>query len=396
MDGHQGHGAGVFRTGPQDQQERQDQQEGLDAVALERVAVAGRGGGGAGRRLLPPPEAIEAPRQAPAGEAAEPGDAGEASSWQFAAGDGIVPGLFAWAVLGTGRRYETWLAWSLSRWSAVVVKMLRKDSLTGSARRGLAREAGIAGTLSHPSIARLLEARVGEQEALPHIIYEYVEGPTLDAVMQEGPLAPSDVIRLGMQVAAALHYLHGRGVVHLDVKPGNIAIRDGRAILMDFDIALPTGAVRSRTKPRGTPCYMAPEQVRCLPASPSMDLWALGAVLYEAATGQVAFDVGEGPDRAYPQLTQPPGPLRVRNPRIPQALENVITALLQRDPARRPPTAVAVLAILAASLPAGEEGLWPAWADRLVPGAGPASRAPDPGSPPGACHIWVNGDRLGG
>jgi eukaryotic-like serine/threonine-protein kinase len=204
-----------------------------------------------------------------------------------------------------------------------------------------------------------------------------VEGPTLETVVEdEGPLAPSDVIRLGMQVAAALHYLHGRGVVHLDVKPGNMAIRDGRAILMGFDIALPTGGVRSRTKPRGTPCYMAPEQVCCLPASPSMDLWALGALLYEAATGEVAFDVdGEGSDRTYPQLTQPPGPLRARNPSIPEALENVILALLQRDPARRPPAAMAALAILAASLPAGEEGLWPAWADRLVQRAEPASRS---------------------
>jgi eukaryotic-like serine/threonine-protein kinase len=391
MDGHQGHGAGVLRKGPQDQQERQDQQEGLDAVALERVAMANRGGGGPGRCLLQPPEVIDATRRAPAGEAAEPGDAGEASSWQFAAGDRIVPDLFAWEVLATGRRYETWLAWSVSRWSAVVVKMPRKDSLTGSARRGLAREADIAGTLSHPSIVRLLEARVGEEEALPYIVYEYVEGPTLDAVIEEGPLAPPDVIRLGMQVASALHYLHGRGVVHLDVKPGNIAIRDGRAILMDFDIALPTGGVRSRTKPRGTPCYMAPEQVCCLPASPSMDLWALGALLYEAATAEVAFDVdGEGPDRTYPQLTQPPGPLRARNPSIPEALKNVIMVLLQRDPARRPPAAMAALAILAASLPVGEEGLWPAWADRLVPRAEPASRSspftPPAGPPAGLCR----------
>jgi eukaryotic-like serine/threonine-protein kinase len=375
MNGHQGHGAGLLRKGPQDQQKGQDQQEGLDAVALERVATADRGGGGPSRRL-PLPEVTDAPRRAPAAAAAESDDAGQASSWQFAPGEKIVPGLFAWAVLGAGRRHETWLAWNLPRWSAVVVKMPRKDSLTGSVRRGLAREADIAATLSHPSVVRLLDARVGEDESLPYIMYEYVEGPALEAVTEEGPLTPPDVVRLGMQVAAALHYLHGRHVVHLDIKPGNIAIRDGRAVLMDFDIALPIGAVRSRTQPRGTPSYMAPEQVRCHPAAPSMDLWALGVVLYEAATGEVAFDVdGEGSERTYPQLTQPPRPLRAGNPSIPKALQGVIVALLQRDPSQRPPTAMAALQILAASLPAGEEGLWPAWANYLIPQAEPTSQS---------------------
>ena len=377
MNGHQGHGAGLLGKRPQDQQEGQDKPQALHAVAVarNRVTTAGKGGGGPSRRL-PPAEATGAPDRALAGAAAESGDTGQASTWQFTPGEKIVPGLFAWAALGTGHRHETWLAWNLPRWSPVVAKMPRKDSLTGSARRGLAREAALAGTLSHPSIVRLLDAQAGAEEPLPHIIYEYVEGPTLETVIEEeGPLPPPDVIRLGMQIAAALHYLHGRGVVHLDVKPGNIAIRDGRAILMDFDIALPAGAVRSRTNPRGTPCYMAPEQVRCHPAAPSMDLWALGTVLYEAATGQVAFDAGtDASGRTYPQLTRPPRPPSAQHPSIPTALENLITALLQRDPDRRPPAAMAALPILAASLPAGEEGLWPTWADHLVTRAGAASR----------------------
>jgi serine/threonine protein kinase len=384
VNGHQGHGAGLLGKGPQDQQEGQDQPQALHAVAVarQRVTTAGEGGGGPSRRLLPPPEAAGAPDRAPASVAAESDNTDQASTWQFTPGEKIAPGLFAWAALGVGRRHETWLAWNLPRWSPVVAKMPRKDSLTGSARRGLAREAAIAEALSHPSIVRLLDARVGQDEAVPYIMYEYLEGPALEAVIgDEGPLTPPDVVRLGMQVAGALHYLHGRHVVHLDIKPGNIAIRDGRAILMDFDIALPTGAVRSRIQPSGTPCYMAPEQVRCLPAAPSMDLWALGAVLYEAATGQLAFDVGgEGSDRTYPQLTQPPRPLRAHNPSISTALENLVTALLQRDPPRRPPTAMAALQVLAASLPAGEEGLWPAWADRLLPqrnqGRDPTVRGP--------------------
>ena len=221
-------------------------------------------------------------------------DEGEpTSTWGFAPGDPIVPDLFAWDLLGSGRRHETWLAWSVSRWNHVVVKLPRQDSIVRSTREALEREAAIAGALSHPSIVRMLEAKVDLTDQLPYVVYEYVEGPTLDqALGMYGALAPPDAIRLGMQVASALHYLHGKGFVHLDLKPGNLGLRDGRAVLLDFDIALPIGVCRSEARPRGTPAYMAPEQVRCLPADPSMDLWALGAVLYETVTDAQAFDIG--------------------------------------------------------------------------------------------------------
>src|SRR5439155_25515713 len=103
------------------------------------------------------------------------------------------------------------------------------------------------------------------------------------------------------QIASVVHYVHGRGWVHLDVKPGNVSIRDGRAILMDFDISLPIGQVRSERRPRGTAAYMAPEQIRCGPAACSMDVFALGATLFEALTGRRAFEpTGEWPNRTYP------------------------------------------------------------------------------------------------
>lgn len=302
---------------------------------------------------------------------AQTGEDEESSSWGFMPGDRIAPDLFAWEVLGIGRRHETWLAWCASRWSAVVVKLPRQDRLSDGTLRALVRESDSAGSLFHPSIVRLLESRLEEGEPLPFIMYEYVEGPTLDVVIDDdGPLAPSDVIRLGMQIASALHYLHARGIVHLDVKPGNIAIREGRAVLLDFDIALPLGDVSPRTKPRGTPCYMAPEQVACLPAAPSMDLWALGGVLYEAATGEVPFEVeGEGSDRVYPQMNQDPVRPTARNPEIPGRLEDVIETLLGRDPGARPASAMEALRLLASSLPEEEESLWPTWADGFGPGA---------------------------
>src|SRR5204862_7503061 len=115
-------------------------------------------------------------------------------------------------------------------------------------------------------------------------------------------------------------------------------------------------------KPRGSAPFMAPEQIGCESAAPSMDLFALGAVLYEAATNTPAFEpVGEGLDRFYPQLEGDPAP-----PNLPACLEAAILRLLERDPDKRPPTAAAALALLAGALPDGEEGVWPGWADALL------------------------------
>jgi serine/threonine protein kinase len=113
---------------------------------------------------------------------------------------------------------------------------------------------------------------------------------------------------------------------------------------------------------------MAPEQIRGEPAVPSMELFALGATLYEAATDVIAFDfVTQESDRVCPQLSQRPALPRSIDATIPEALEHVIWALLDPDPQRRPPTAMATLALLAGALPPGEQGLWPEWATNIMP-----------------------------
>jgi serine/threonine-protein kinase len=216
---------------------------------------------------------------------------------------------------------------------------------------------------------------------VPYLVFEYVDGPTLDYVLDEqGRLAPADVMRLGMQLASTLHYIHGRGVVHCDLKPSNLALRNGRAVLIDFDIARQIGEGGTGTKAPGSVHYMAPEQIRGEPALPSMDLFALGATLYEAATDTIAFDSATADaGRVYQQLSQPPALPRAIDPAIPEALEHVIWALLDPDPHRRPPTAMAALALLAGALPPGEQGLWPEWATSIMPNtqtARPAVRLP--------------------
>ena len=148
-----------------------------------------------------------------------------------------------------------------------------------------------------------------------------------------------------------------------------MALRVDRISLLDFDIALPIGGQRSKTKPRGTRYYIPPEQIRCKPAHPTLDLFALGALLYEAASGQLAFDIdtddntsesGNRP-RQYRQLGEPIPSIAHLVPHIVPALAAVIDGLLAREPNRRPPSADAVITLLEDATPPAMHGVWPPW-----------------------------------
>jgi serine/threonine protein kinase len=287
-------------------------------------------------------------------------------SWNWAPGHELAPGLLAWALLGDGRRCETWLAWDLGRWCPVAVKLPRPGTSSARAVAALAQEAQVAASVAHPRIRRLLESRL--DQPLPHLVFEYVEGPTLDdALATDGPFHPVDVLLTGMQLAAALGHLHGLGLAHLDVKPGNVVLREGRPVLIDLGLARPLGEAPAGRHRRGSPPWMAPEQVRRLPASPAMDLFALGAVLFELATGTQAFEPRDhGPvGRRWPQLAGPPPSASGRNPEVPATLDRAVATLLAPDPSGRPATAGQVLALLAEAMPADaaeEDRLWPIWA----------------------------------
>jgi serine/threonine protein kinase len=263
----------------------------------------------------------------------------------------------AWAPLGGGRRCQTWLAWSPERWCPVVVKSPRPGlAADPDTRTDLAREAAMVGALAHPGVQRLYAAELADE--VPYLVFEYVEGPTLDSsIAADGPLPADEAVLLGLQVTAVLRYLHGTGVVHLDLKPSNVCLRDGRPVLIDFGIARASGQRRAKGAPKGSPPYMAPEQCRDEPATPATDLFALGAVLYEAVTGEHAFRPRRDADGwSYPQLTGSVGDL-------PGPLGGLVGWLLEADPAQRPADATTVLRELAGALPAGTEGAWPDWVD---------------------------------
>lgn len=266
----------------------------------------------------------------------------------------------AWAKLGDGYRFESWLAWDERRWTAVTVKLPRPDrTQMPRVRRALVDEARTLRALRHPGIQRLLEDHTTAD--IPHLVFEYVEGPTLaDLLDEEGALDPRDVCRLGMQLAAALHFAHEQGVVHLDVKPTNLVIADGRAVLIDWALARRQGDQPRRGRPRGSPPYMAPEQIRRARVTRSMDLFALGAVLFEAAVNRPPFET-HGDE--YPQLARRADRLTRAARSLPAGLARVIDALLEPDIARRPSTCRRALEDLAHA--AGER-IWPPFADHLL------------------------------
>jgi serine/threonine protein kinase len=290
--------------------------------------------------------------------------------WAFVPGEEIVRGLHAWSRLGDGRRCETWLAWCVRRWAPVAIKLPRPGRIDARTTRTLAREATMVAPLVHPGLQRLLEVHLGRP--LPYLVFEYVEGLTLaERLDEDGRCTPGDVVRLGMQLAAMLHYLHGQGVVHCDLKPTNVVLRDGRAVLIDFDIARRIGERGTGTKAPGSVEYMAPEQATGAPAAPSMDVFALGAVLYEAATDVIAFGRrGRRTGSDPPHLARRPARVRQIAARVPRALDEAIWSLLEPDLQRRPRTALEALALLRLALPVGQEGLWPGWVSSLLPATG--------------------------
>jgi len=207
------------------------------------------------------------------------------------------------------------------------------------------REAHAASRLNHPNIVTIHE--IGEAEVGRFIVMELVEGKTLRETVAERP-AWESVVDIGRQIAKALAAAHAAGIVHRDIKPENVMVRgDGYVKVLDFGLArlMPTGAVSSEVVTAnateagtvlGTFRYMAPEQARGEPVAGAADVFALGLVLYELATGRHPF-AGTTPFGVVDAIVGEPAlsPSRL-NPEIPPALDSLILELLEKDPERRP------------------------------------------------------------
>lgn len=281
----------------------------------------------------------------------------EKSSWGFREGDEIVPGRHATRLLGGGRRYEAYLAWDDAMRALIVVKVLRPDLVEDdAARAGLRGEAELLASLAHPVVVRSFDAVLeGER---PHLVLEHLDGPRLSTLIRRYGVIIEQLLPLAIDLCSALHYLHGRCVLHLDVKPRNV-VMSSRPRLIDLSVAMTFDRLGDIRRPVGTDAYMAPEQCdpdRFAEIGPASDVWGLGATLYEAlARGMRPFDHAAADDVRYPQLHSTPAPL----PRdVPAPIAEAVHACLADRPVDRPSPAelAATLEPLAAALPAPRIG----------------------------------------
>ena len=241
-----------------------------------------------------------------------------------------APGYRVIEHLSRTNRLDTYEVWSEERACSCVAKALRPDVRSDErAREALIHEATRLIELAHPHIVRGYEL-ITEPELV--FIMETLDGETLAHLVDRSPggLPAEDVAWLGIHLTSALRYLHHRGLLHLDVKASNVIAEGGRAKLLDLSLARPQGNHKAGI---GTWSNMAPEQARGGEVGPAADVWGLGTVLYEAATGEPAFDDDGRVSVEYPQLHVPPPSARGH---VPAALSDVIDGCLQVDPAARP------------------------------------------------------------
>ncbi len=238
----------------------------------------------------------------------------------------------------------------------VAIKTLRRDlglppEQFTELKTRFYQEATAAGRLNHPNLVAIYD--VVEVEGVPHIVMEYLEGRTLaEIITREGPLPPRRAVDLITQICSALEYAHAHGVVHRDIKPGNILVNaSGGAKLSDFGIARISGSHLTQTGVLvGTPAYMSPEQLNGAMVDGRSDLFSLGVALYEALTGVNPFKADELAATLYRVVHADPVPLQAKNPTVPPDLDTAVTRALAKTPDERYPDAGAFAAALTQAL----------------------------------------------
>ena len=238
------------------------------------------------------------------------------------------------AEIGRGARSVVFHARRDRRQFAVKVASAGASELGERERKQFRREAALLGCLRHPGLPAVVD--VGEVEGRPYIVMEHVAGQTLEALLVHGPLSEARVIRLAKTIAGALAEVHRHDVVHRDVKPQNIIVGpDGEATLIDFGFATRSSPLApSAPEVAGTLLYCAPEQSGILrrPVDGRADLYALGAVLYECATGAPPFAASDAAEVARRHAFEPLPPVYQPRLAITRAMGQIIEHLLAKDP----------------------------------------------------------------
>ena len=277
--------------------------------------------------------------------------------------------------LGAGGMATVFLAEDLKHRRKVAIKVLRPELASVLGPERFVREIEIAARLQHPHILAMHDS--GEAEGLLYYVMPFVEGESLAArIAREGPLPTDQALRILREVADALAYAHGRGLVHRDIKPDNILLSGHHALVADFGIARAVhdaaGADRltATGMALGTPAYMAPEQASGEATDHRADLYALGAVAYEMFAGEPPFRGRTAQMVIAAHLTEAPAPLTRHRPALHPGLAAAVMRCLEKHPADRVQSAAELLQLLdSVALPSG--GYVP-----TATGAEPASLSP--------------------
>jgi serine/threonine protein kinase len=240
----------------------------------------------------------------------------------------------------------------------VALKFLPEESADDpDAERRFQREADTIAQLNHPNICTIYE--IDHFEGRAFIAMECVEGINLKTYMSRHQLSTAAVVEIALQIAAALGSAHAKGIVHRDIKPGNIVVSaEGQVKVLDFGLARrfktadthELGAEGSTIpgRPMGTANYMAPERILQLPLDPRSDLFSLGVVIFEMATGRLPFAGASPSETVSNVLDKDPVPLTNLSPQHPKSLEQLVQRLLAKKAANRYPNAGELSAALLA------------------------------------------------
>ncbi len=252
-------------------------------------------------------------------------------------------------LLGHGGMASVYLARDRELDRPVALKLLA-EHLVGDEtfRERFVREARLAARLSHANVVQVYD--VGEEDDRPFIVMEFVPGATLAAVLaQRGKLPVDEAVEIARQAALGLQSAHAAGLIHRDIKPQNLLVRDDGVVkIADFGIARAAEASRMTQLGTvlGTAAYLAPEQALGKEVTSAADIYSLGAVVYELVTGRTPFEFATLAELAEKQRRGVVTPARDLEPSVPQELEALVMRCLARDPSFRPASAAEVVTAL--------------------------------------------------
>ena len=237
--------------------------------------------------------------------------------------------------LGRGGQGVVYLAHDTRLNRRVALKFLPEALVDDAcARQRFIREGKTASAVEHPNICMIYAIETTD-EGEPFIAMAHCQGVTLRQALNDGVLSVADAIDIAAQIADGLAAAHEHGVVHRDVKPGNVMLTGQGVKILDFGLArfLDSSQITATGSVLGTPSYMSPEQVRCEPPDPLSDVWSLGIILYEMLTGAPPF-TGSHPDAVCYAINHEPIPPSTMG--VPWALRTLVFRALSKSPARRP------------------------------------------------------------